>query len=236
MTPTVGGKGKAIPTQGEVDCYRIGTVHRRDEHAIGFMRNARSRRRTLYERDPASPSYRFSHVTENIISPCPWRSSVRKACLSMRGGMARSSTSSLLLLAFTVFALLTLPGQTQDNVAALMHLDQTTTVETGATSNTTSTVVTSSQTSSVVTTTTTTTTSSPVPWDLLIPMLIIGVAAVLTVIVSAVLAVTWRRRRTMSTMQMICPRCRMPVSPYETVCRNCRTPLYQAYRSYPHRR
>jgi predicted amidophosphoribosyltransferase len=72
--------------------------------------------------------------------------------------------------------------------------------------------------------------------DLLVPILIIGVAAVLTVIISAVLAVMLRRRKTMPTMNMICPRCRMPISPYDTFCRNCGTPLYQGYMYYPRRR
>jgi hypothetical protein len=156
--------------------------------------------------------------------------------LSMRGAMSRSTTGSLLLLAFTAFAVLTLPGQTQGNVVVFMYRHENSPLQSDTTSTTTLTVLTSSQTSSTVTTTTTTTTSAPLLWDLLVPMLIIGLAAVLTVIISAVLAVTLRRKRTMPRMNMICPRCRTLISPYDTVCRNCRTPLYQGYTYYPRRR
>jgi len=156
--------------------------------------------------------------------------------LSMRGGKARPMTNSLLLLAFTISTSLTLPAVSEGEAVAFLYQAQTTTTQTTTNNNTTSTVVTSSHTSTTVTSTTTTTTSPPVPWDLLIPMLIFAVSAVLTVVIVAVLVVTRRRRAAMPAMHMVCPRCRMPISPYDTICRNCRTPLYRAYRFYPHRR
>jgi len=156
--------------------------------------------------------------------------------LSMRDRMARSKTSSLLLLAFTASTLLTLPPLTESSTVEITNVLQTTTVSTATTSNTTLTSGTSTQTDSTSTTTTATTTQSSWQWDLLIPILVIGVGAGLTVMVAAVVATRRRRRGVMPAVQLICPRCRAPVSPYDTACRNCRTPLYHPYRFYPRRR
>ena len=147
----------------------------------------------------------------------------------MPQGMARSRASSLLLLTFTLLMLFSLPRLTQSGTVTVMHVLQVTTVTVSIVGNTTSTSVTDNQTSS------TGTASSLLQWDLVIPLLVIGIGASLTVIVAAVVAVKRRHARVMPTIQLVCPRCRAPVSPYDATCRNCRTPLYHPYRYYQRR-
>ena len=140
----------------------------------------------------------------------------------MQGGIARAMVSSV-LLAFAILTLLTLPAQTQGGTVALTHVYQVTTISSTTTSNTTMTNPAS-------------TTSSSVQLDLLIPLLVIGIGAGLAVIVAALLAIKRRRPRIIPTVQLICPRCRTPLSPYDAACRNCHTPLYHPYRYYQRRR
>jgi hypothetical protein len=140
---------------------------------------------------------------------------------------ARSRTSSFLLLAFTLLILLSQPRLTQSGTVAVMHVLQATTTTTTTTGNMTST---SNQTTS------TETASSSSQWDVLIPLLMMGIGAGLAVTVAAVVAVRRRQPRTMPTVQMVCPRCRAPVSPYDAACRNCHTPLYHPHRYYQPRR
>lgn len=147
----------------------------------------------------------------------------------MPQGMARSRASSLLLLTFTLLMLFSLPRLTQSGTVTVMHVLQATTVTVSIVGNTTSTSVTDNQTSS------TGTASSLLQWDLVIPLLVIGIGASLTVIVAAVVAVKRRHARVMPTIQLVCPRCRASVSPYDAACRNCRTPLYHPYRYYQRR-
>jgi len=152
--------------------------------------------------------------------------------------MARFTTSMLLLLAFTIVTLSTLPASTQGSRVTMVYVPQTTTVSatTETVSNTTSTSVTGTQTNPASTNGTATTTSLSGQWDLLIPVLVIGVGAGLTVIVAAVLLAMRKRKRVMPTVQLICSRCRAPVNPRDTVCRTCGIPLYHPYRFYPRRR
>jgi hypothetical protein len=159
---------------------------------------------------------------ERVLSPPPWRIGVQRARLSMHGRIARDTASSV-LLAFAILTLLTVPTQTQGESVALMRVCQSTTASSATTSNTTSTSLTS-------------TTSSSVQWDLLIPLLVIAIGASLTVMVAAIVAMKRRHARVMPTVQLICPRCRTPVSPYDAACRNCHTPLYHPYRYYQQRR
>jgi predicted amidophosphoribosyltransferase len=67
-------------------------------------------------------------------------------------------------------------------------------------------------------------------------MLLIGMGAGLAVIIAAVIAMRRRHARVGPTVQLICPRCRTPVSPYDAACRNCHTPLYHPHRYYQQRR
>ncbi len=156
----------------------------------------------------------------------------------MPSTMSRCTTSMLLLLAFTIVTLSALPESTQSSTVTITYALQTATISatTGTVSNTTSTGVTGTQTTSTSTNGTATTTSLFGQWDLVIPVLLIGVGAGLTVILAAVLLATRKRRRIMPTVQLICSRCRAPVSPRDTVCRTCGTPLYHPYRFYPRRR
>ena len=140
----------------------------------------------------------------------------------MQGGIARAMAGSV-LLAFAILILLTLPAQTQGGTVALTHVYQATTISSTTTSNTTMTSPAS-------------TTSSSVQWDLLIPLLVIGIGAGLAVMVAALIAIKRRRPRITPTVQLICPRCRTPLSPYDAACRNCHTPLYHPYRYYQRRR
>ncbi len=124
---------------------------------------------------------------------------------------------------------LTMPVLTQNTTLTTDYLSQTMTVfVTGP-----STAVTSSGgTSSQVTSSTTATSTSSGLWDVLIPMLMIGIGAVVSVILGAVIAISRRHRRAISTMVLTCPRCRSLVNPYDPFCRTCRTPLYQPHRFY----
>jgi len=147
----------------------------------------------------------------------------------MREGVARSRACSFLFLAFTLLMLLPQPRLTQSGTVSVMHVPQATTLTTTAIGNATSTSVGNNQ-------TTTGTVSSSWQWDVLIPLLLMGVGASLAVVVAAIVAVKRRQGRAMPTLQLICPRCRMPISPYDTACRNCRTPIYHPYRYYQRRR
>ena len=140
---------------------------------------------------------------------------------------ARYRASSFLLLAFTLAVVLLQPRLTQSETFAVVHVLQATTTTTATTGNMTST---SNQTTS------TDTSSSSWQWDVLIPLLVMGIGASLAVMVAAVVAVRRRYPRAMPTVQLVCPRCRSPVSPYDAVCRNCRTPLYHPHRYYQPRR
>jgi hypothetical protein len=140
---------------------------------------------------------------------------------------ARYRASSLLLLAFTLVVVLLQPRLTQSETFAVMHVLQTTTTMTTTTGSMTST---SNQTTS------TDTSSSSWQWDVLVPLLLMGIGASLAVMVAAVVAVRRRHPRAMPTVQLVCPRCRSPVSPYDAFCRNCRTPLYHPHRYYQPRR
>jgi len=159
---------------------------------------------------------------ERVLSPPPWRICIQRARLSMREAIVGSKPSSILLLALAILTLLTVPAQTQSKTAVVVRVFQATTVTT-TTSNTTSTNGTN-------------TTSSSAQWDLLIPMLLIGMGAGLAVMIAAVIAMKRRHARVRPTVQFICPRCRTPVSPYDAACRNCHTPLYHPYRYYQRRR
>jgi hypothetical protein len=148
----------------------------------------------------------------------------------MPGGVARPRASSFLLLTLTLLVALSQPDLIQSEKVAVTQVPQATTLATTTTSNSTSTSITSNQTTS------TGTASSSWQWDLLIPLLVISIGASLAVIVAAVIAVNRRHSRAIPTVQLICPRCRRPISPYDTACRNCRTPIYHPYRYYPRRR
>lgn len=123
---------------------------------------------------------------------------------------------------------LVMPVLTQNTTVTTHYLSQTTTVFVTSSSSLTSAASTSTQTAS----STTTTSTSSGSWDLLVPMLIIGIGAVMSVILGVVIAVTRRRGRMMPPTHLICPRCRSAVNPYDTVCRMCGTPLYRPYRFY----
>jgi hypothetical protein len=159
---------------------------------------------------------------ERALTPARWRICIRKDCSSVSGGISHSKIASLLLLAFTVMLLLSPPRLAQGEIIIVIHGSQATTVTT-TTSNATSTNGTSA-------------TSSSGLWDLFIPVLIIGVGASLTVIAAAVVAIRRRHARLAPAAQLICPRCRTPISPYDVACRRCRTPLYHPYRYYRQRR
>jgi hypothetical protein len=146
----------------------------------------------------------------------------------MPGRLGRRRASSFLL--FTLLMLLSQPHLIQSEAVAVMQAPQTTTLATTTTSTSTSTSVTSNQTTS------TGTASSTWQWDLLVPLLVISLGASFAVIVAAVVAVNRRRARAIPTVQLICPRCRTPISPYDAACRNCRTPIYHPYRYYQRRR
>jgi hypothetical protein len=150
--------------------------------------------------------------------------------LSMPGGAVPPRASSFLLLTLTLLVALSQPDLIQSEKVAEMQVPQATTLVTTTTDNSTSTSVTSNQTTSAGTA------SSSWQWDLLIPFLVISIGASLAVIVAAVVAVNRRHRRAIPTVQLICPRCRAPISPYDTACRNCRTPIYHPYRYYGRRR
>jgi hypothetical protein len=134
-------------------------------------------------------------------------------------GMPQSKTASLLLLVLTVMMLLSLPYLVQSEMITVIHDFQAVTVATTTTGNTTSTNGTSAA-------------SSSSQWDLVIPVLIMGVGASLSVVVAAVVAIRRRHPRLVPAAQLICPRCRTPISPYDVACRKCRTPLYHPYRYY----
>ena len=159
---------------------------------------------------------------ERVLSPPPWRICIQRARLSMREAILGSKPSSILLLALAILTLLTVPAQTQSKTVVVVRVFQATTVTTTS-SNTTSTNGTN-------------TTSSTTQWDLLIPMLLIGMGAGLAVMIAAVIAMKRRHARAGPAVQLICPRCRMPISPYDAACRNCHTPLYHPYRYYQQRR
>jgi len=159
---------------------------------------------------------------ERALTPAPWRICIRKDCSPVSGGMSHSRIASLLLLTFAVMMLLSPPRLAQGEMIILIHGSQATTVTT-TTSNVTSTNGTSA-------------TSSSGLWDLFIPVLVIGVGASLTVIAAAVVAIRRRHARLVPAIQLICPRCRTPISPYDVACRKCRTPLYHPYRYYQRRR
>ena len=160
--------------------------------------------------------------SERTLTPAPWRIWNRKDCSPVSGGMSHSRIASLLLMAFAVIMLLSPPRLAHGEMIILINGSQATTVTT-TTSNATSTNGTS-------------TTSSSGLWDLFIPVLVIGVGASLTVIAAAVVAVRRRHARFAPAIQLICPRCRTPISPYDVACRKCRTPLYHPYRYYQRRR
>jgi hypothetical protein len=126
----------------------------------------------------------------------------------------------MLLLAFAAMMLFSLPRLTQGEMITVIHVSQVTTVTTtsNATSNSSSLASSSDQ------------------WDVLIPVLIIGVGASLAMVIAGVLAVRRRHARLVPTAQLICPRCRSPISPYDVACRKCRTPIYHPYRYYQQRR
>jgi hypothetical protein len=166
---------------------------------------------------------RQSPPSERALSSAPWRIHVRKDCSPVPGGMPRSKTAPLLLLVFAVMMLLSLPNLAQSEMITIIHDVQEATVTTTTTGNATSTNGTS-------------TVSSSGEWDLLIPVLIIGVGASLSVIFAAVVAIRRRHARLVPGAQLICPRCRTPISPYDVACRRCRTPLYHPYRYYRQRR
>ena len=159
---------------------------------------------------------------ERALTTAPWRICIRKDCSPVSGGMSHSRIASLLLLAFAVMMLLSPPRLAQGEMIIVIHGSQATTVTT-TTSNATSTNGTSA-------------TSSSGLWDLFIPVLIIGVGASLTVIAAAVVAIRRRHARLVPAIQLICPRCRTPISRYDAACRKCRTPLYHPYRYYQRRR
>jgi hypothetical protein len=148
----------------------------------------------------------------------------------MAGEVPRPRASSFPLLTLTLLMVLSQPHLIQSETVAVMQVPQATTLATTTTGNSTSTSVTSNQTTS------TATASSSWQWDLLIPLLVISIGASLAVIVAAVVVVSRRHGRATPTVQLICPRCRTPISPYDTACRNCRTPLYHPYRYYQRRR
>ena len=139
----------------------------------------------------------------------------------MLDGTPHSKISSLLLLTFAVMMLVSLPRLTQGEMITVIHVSQATTVTT--TSNATSTSSASAA-------------SSCDQWAILIPVLLMGVGAGLAVIIAAVIAVRRRRSRFVPTAQLICPRCRAPISPYDVACRKCRTPIYHPYGYYQQRR
>jgi beta-lactamase regulating signal transducer with metallopeptidase domain len=145
----------------------------------------------------------------------------RKDCSPVLGGTPHYKISLFLLLTCTVMMLLSLPRSTQGEMITTIHVSQATTVTT--TSNATSTSPASVS-------------SSSDAWDVLIPVLIIGVGAGLTVVIAAIVAVRRRHARLVPTPQLICPRCRAPISPYDAACRRCRTPIYHPYRYYQQRR
>jgi len=168
------------------------------------------------------PSWAELGAIGKAITPAPWRICIRKDCSPVPRGMSHSKIASLLLLAFAVMMPLSLPRLAQSEMIIVIHGSQSTTVTT-TTSNATSTNETSA-------------TSSSGLWDLFIPVLIIGVGASLTVIAAAVVAIRRRHARLVPAIQLICPRCRAPISPYDVACRKCRTPLYHPYRYYQRRR
>lgn len=136
---------------------------------------------------------------------------------------ARSRASSFLLFAFTLLILLSQPRLTQSGTVAVMHVLQATTTTGNMTSTTNQ-------------TTSTDTASSSWRLDVLIPLMVMGLGASLAVILAVVVAVRRRHPRAMPAVQLVCPRCRTPVSPYDAACRNCRTPLYHPHRYYQQRR
>jgi len=146
----------------------------------------------------------------------------------MPGGAARPRASSFLLL--TLLIVLSQLHVIQSETVAVMQVPQSTTLTITTTLISTSTSVTSNQTTSAGTT------SSSWQWDVLVPLLVISIGATLAVIVAAVVAVNRRHRGATPTVQLICPRCRSPISPYDTACRHCRTPIYHPYRYYQRRR
>ncbi len=146
----------------------------------------------------------------------------------MPGGMTRPKTSAFLLLTFTLLVLFPFPRPTQSGTVTIMYMPQATAAMTTASNNTT----TSSTTNQ---TTSTGNVSSSWHWDLFVPLIVIAVGATLAVIVAAVVVVKRRHPRVMPTVQLVCPRCRAPVSPYDSACRNCRTPFYHPYRYYQQR-
>lgn len=135
----------------------------------------------------------------------------------MPGGTSHSKISSMLLLTFAVMMLLSMPGLTEGEMITVIHVSQVTTVTT--TGNATST-----NSASVA--------SSSDQWEVLIPVLFIGVGASLAVVIAVVIVVRRRHSRFVPTAQLICPRCRAPISPYDVACRKCRTPIYHPYRYY----
>jgi len=159
--------------------------------------------------------------SERALTPPPWCICIRKDCLPVLGRTRCSKTCSMLLLAFTVMTLFSLPRLTQGEMITVIHVSQATTVTT--TSNATSTSSASAA-------------SSPDQWDVLIPVLIIGVGASLAVVIAGVLAVRRRHARLVPTTQLVCTRCRAPIGPYDVACRNCRTPIYHPYGYYQQRR
>jgi hypothetical protein len=159
--------------------------------------------------------------SERALTPPPWSICIRKDCSSVRGGAPHSKISSMLLLTFAVMMLLSMPGLTQGEMIIVTHVSQVTTVTTN--SNATST-----NSASVA--------SSSDQWEVLIPVLVIGVGASLTVVIAGVIVVRRRHSRLVPTPQLICPRCRSPISPYDVACRRCRTPIYHPYRYYQQRR
>lgn len=138
-------------------------------------------------------------------------------------GVARLKPRAISLLALAILTLLTLPAQTQSKTVMIARVSQATTITT-----TTSNITTSIGGTNTV--------SSSTQWDLLIPMLLIGMGASIAVILGVVVAVKRRHAGVRPGVQLICPRCRTPVSPYDPACRNCRTPLYHPYRYYQQRR
>ena len=126
---------------------------------------------------------------------------------------------------------LTIPVLTQNTTRATEYLSRTMTLF--VTSSLTS-LTSSSGAFSQITSSTATTSEPSDSWGVLVPLLIIGIGAVVSAIVGVVIAIL-KRRRTLSAMVLTCPRCLSPVNPYDTFCRNCRTPLYQAHRHYPNR-
>lgn len=164
------------------------------------------------------------------LCPLPWPIFIEKDRSSMSKATARHRIVSFLLFAFTLLMLFLMPCLTESGSVTAIDILQDTTITITVIGNTTSTSAIENQTTS------TGTASSSLQLDLLIPFLVIGIGAGLMVVVAAVVMIKRRHARLVPTMQLVCPRCRAPVTPYDAACRNCHIPLYQPYRYYHRRR